>query len=117
MARACGREVPVGCFVDAHCGWVPVARVDAGWVRAGLVGVMGGCAGESCREVGEAQLVHGVPDSCVGGCGWAHAVVVGGGGVQVAYDDGGCQEGESAVSQAQGVQEVLGLLPEWDVRE
>ena len=46
-----------------------------------LVGVMGGCAGESCREVGEAQLVHGVPDSCVGGCGWAGAVVVGGGGI------------------------------------
>ena len=43
--------------------------------------LMGGCAGESCREVGEARLVHGVPDSCVGGCGWAGAVVVGGGGV------------------------------------
>ena len=48
---------------------------------AGLVGVMGGCAGEPCREVGEAQLVHGVPDSYVGGCGWAGAVVVGGSGV------------------------------------
>ena len=29
----------------------------------------------------------------------------------------GAREGESAVRQAQGVQEVLGLLPEWDVRE
>ena len=81
MARACGREVAVGCFVDAHRGWVPVAPVDAGWVGAGLVGLMGGCAGESCREVREAQLVHGVPDSFVDGCGWAGAVVVGGGGV------------------------------------
>ena len=81
MARACGWEVPVGCLVDAHRGWVPVARVNAGWVGAGLVGVMGGCAGESCREIGEAKLVHGVPDSHVGGCGWAGAVVVGGGGV------------------------------------
>ena len=42
---------------------------------------MGGRAGESCRDVGEAQLVHGVPDSYVGGCGWAVAVVVGEGGV------------------------------------
>ena len=78
MARACGLEVPVGCFMDAHCGWT---RVDAGWVGAGLVGVTGGCGGESCREVGGAQLVHGVPDSYVGGCGWAGAVVVGAGGV------------------------------------
>ena len=81
MARACGREVPVGCFVDAHCGWVPVARVDAGWVGAGLAGVMGGCAGESCCEVGEASVGAWRADSCVGGCGWAGAVVVGGGGV------------------------------------
>ena len=81
MARACGREVPVGCLVDTYCGWVPVARVDAGGVGAGLAGVMGGCAGEPCREVGEAQLVHGVPNGYVGGCGWAGAVVVGGGGV------------------------------------
>ena len=117
MARARGREVPVGRLVDAHRGRVPIARVDAGGVGAPLVGVMGGCAGESCREVGEAQLVHGVPDSYVGGCGWAGAVVVSGGGLQVAYDDGGCQEGVVAVRQAQGVQEVLGRLPEWDVRE
>ena len=48
MARASGREVPVGCLVDAHRGLVPVARVDAGGVGAGLVGVMGGCAGKSC---------------------------------------------------------------------
>ena len=71
MARARGRKVPVGCLVDAYCGWVPIACVDAGGVSAGLVGVMGGCAGEPCREVGEAQLVHGVPDSYVGGCWWA----------------------------------------------
>ena len=81
MARACGREVPVGCLVDAHRGWVPLARVDAGGVGAGLVGVMAGCAGESCPEVGEAQLVHGVPDSYVGGRRWAGPVIVGGGGV------------------------------------
>ena len=81
MARACGREVPVGCLVDAHRGSVPVAHVDAGRVGAGLVEVMGGCAGESCRKVGEAQLVHGVPDSYVGGCGWARAVVVDGRGI------------------------------------
>ena len=74
-------EVPVGCLVDAYRDWVPVARVDAGGFGAGLVGVMGGCAGESCLPVGEAQLVHGVPNSYVGGCGWAGAVVVGGGGV------------------------------------
>ena len=43
--------------MDAYCGWVPVARVDVGGVGAGLVGVMGGCAGESCREVGEAQFL------------------------------------------------------------
>ena len=41
--------------MDAHRGWVPVAHIDAEWVGAGLVGVMGGCAGESCREVGEGQ--------------------------------------------------------------
>ena len=67
VARARGREVPVGCLVDPHRGWVPVARVDAGGVGASLVGVMGGCAGESCCEVGEAQLVHGVSDGRVGG--------------------------------------------------
>ena len=117
MARARAQEVPVGRLVHAHRGWVPLARVNAGGVGAGLVGVMGGCAGESCREVGEAQLVYGVPDSYVEGCGWAGAVVVGGGGVLVAYDDGGCQEGEAAVRRAQGVQEVLRLLPEWEVRE
>ena len=81
MARARGRKVPVGCLVDAYCGWVPIARVDAGGVGAGLVRVMGGCAGKLCREVGEARLVHGVPDGYVGGSGWAGAVVVGGGGV------------------------------------
>ena len=81
MARARGREVPVGCVVEVYCGWVPVAHVDAGGVGAGLVGVIGGCAGEPCSEVGEAELVHGVPDSYGGGCGWAGAVVVGGGGV------------------------------------
>ena len=81
MARACGREVPVGCFVDAQRCWVPVAGVDAGWLGAGLVGVMRVCASETCRGVGEAQLVHGVPDSYVGGCRWAGAVVVVGGGV------------------------------------
>ena len=67
--------------MDAYCGWVLVARVDAGGVGAGLVGVMGGCAGRPCREVGEAQLVYGVPDGYVGGCGSASAVVVGEGGV------------------------------------
>ena len=46
MARACGWEVPVGCLVDAYRGRVPVARVDAGGVGAGLLGVVGGCAGE-----------------------------------------------------------------------
>ena len=76
MARARGQEVPVGCLVDAYCGLVPVAPVDAAGVCTSLVGVMGGCAGEPCREVGEDQLVHGVPDSYVGGCGWAGAVVV-----------------------------------------
>ena len=81
MARARGQEGPVGCLVDPCCGWVPVAPVNAGGLGAGLVGVMGGCAGEPCGEVGEAQLVHGVPDGYVGGCGWAGAVVVGGGGV------------------------------------
>ena len=80
MARTRGWEVPVGCLMDTHRGWVPIARVDAGGVGAGLVGVMGGCAGEPCREVGEAQLVQGVLDSYVGGCGWAGAVVVSGGG-------------------------------------
>ena len=81
MARACGREIPVGCLVDAHRGLVSVARVDARAVAAGLVGVMGGCAGEYCSEVGEAQLVYGVSDGHVGGCGWASAVVMGRGGV------------------------------------
>ena len=81
MARARGREVSVGCLVDEYCSWVPVARVDAGEVGASLVGVMGGCVSEPCGEIGEAQLVHGAPDSCVGCCGWAGAVVVGGGGV------------------------------------
>ena len=81
MACARGREVPVGCLVDAHHGWVPVARVNAGGVGAGFVRVMGGYAGEPCREVVEAQLVHGVPDSYVSGCGWDGAVVVGWGGV------------------------------------
>ena len=117
MARARGREVPVGCLVDAHRGWVSVARVDAGGVGAGLVGVMGGCAGESCSKVGEAELVHGASDGHVGGCGWVVAVVVGGGGVWVAYDDGGCQKGEAAVRKAQDVQEVLGFLSECDVHE
>ena len=126
MARAGGQEVPVGCLVDEHRGWVSVARVAAEGLGAGLVGVMGGCAGESCGEVGEARLMHGVPDSHVGGCEWAGAVVVGGGGVRVAYDDGVCQEpgsqgarceGEAAVHKAQGVQEVLHFLPKWDVRE
>ena len=79
--RAGGREVPVGCLVDAHHGWVPVAHVDAGGVGAGLEGVMGGCAGQSCGEVGPAKSVHGVSDGHVGGCGWAGAVVVGGGGI------------------------------------
>ena len=77
MARARWREVPVRCLVEVYCGWVPVARVDAGGVGAGLVGETGGCAGEPCCEVGEAQFVHGVPDGYVGGCGWAGAVVVG----------------------------------------
>ena len=117
VARARGREVPVGFLVDAYCGWVRVARVDAGGPGAGLVGLMGGCAGEPCCEVGEAQLVPGVPEGYVGGCGWAGAVDVRAGSVQVAYDDGGCQEGDAAVRQAQGVQEVLGLFPDWDVRE
>ena len=88
MARAHGREVPVGCLVDGYRGWVPVAHVDAGGLGAGLVGVVGGFAGESCCEVGEAQLVHGISDGNVGGSGWGSAVVVGGGGVYVAYDDG-----------------------------
>ena len=39
------------------------------------------------------------------------------GGVQVAYSDGGCQEGEAALCHAQRVQEVLGFLPEGDVRK
>ena len=117
MARGGGQEVPVGCLVDAHCGSVPVARVDAGGVGAGLVGVVGGCAAESCCEVWEAQLVHGFPDGNVGGCGWAGAVVIGGGGVQVANDDDGPQERETAVGQAQGVQEILGFLSEWEVCE
>ena len=76
MARARGREVPVGCLLDAYPGLVPVARVDAAGVAAGLVAVVGGCAGESCREVGEAQLVHGVPDGNVAGCGWAGVVFI-----------------------------------------
>ena len=76
VARARGREVPVGLLVDAHHGWVPVARVNAGGMGAGLVGVVKGCAGESCCEVGEAQLVHGVPGKYVGRCGWASWVVV-----------------------------------------
>ena len=59
-------------------------------VGAGLVRLVGGCVAESCCEVGEAQLVHGVSDSNVRGCGWADAVVVGRGGVQFAYDDRGC---------------------------
>ena len=81
MARVRGREVPVGCLVDAHRSWIPISRVDAGRVGAGLGGVMTGCAAESCCEGGEAQLVHGVADCHVGGCGWAGAVVVGGNGV------------------------------------
>ena len=52
-----GREVPVGCLVDAHRGCVQIARVDAGGMGAGHVAVVGRCADESCREVGEAQLV------------------------------------------------------------
>ena len=117
VAIAPRREVPVGCLVDTHRGWVPVARVNAEGRVASLVGGMGGSAGESCREVGDAQFVHGVLDSYVGCCGWAGAVVIGGGGVYVANDDGGCHKGEAAVRQAQGVKKVLGLLPEWDVRE
>ena len=81
MVRARGREVPAGCLVDGHRCWVPVAHVNAGGVGPGLVGVMGGCVREPCHEVSEAELVHGVPDRYVGGCGWASAVVVGGGGV------------------------------------
>ena len=54
MARPRRREVPVGCLVDAHRGWVPVARVNAGGADAGLLGLIGGFAGESCCEVGEA---------------------------------------------------------------
>ena len=80
MACAGGLGVPVGCLVDAYRGRVPLARVDAGGVGASLVEVVGGCAGESCYEVGGAQLVHGVSDGHVGGCGWADAVVVGGSG-------------------------------------
>ena len=60
MAPARGREVPIGCIVDMYRGWVPVARVDAGAVCAGLVGVREGSASESCCEVGEVHLVHGV---------------------------------------------------------
>ena len=63
MTPARGLEVPVGCLMDAHRRWVPVARVDAGGLGASLLGVMGGCAGEPGLEVSEAQLVHGVPDS------------------------------------------------------
>ena len=70
MARARGREVPVGCLLDRYPARVPVARVDAEGVGAGLVGILGACAGESCCEVGEAQLVDGVSDGHVGGCGW-----------------------------------------------
>ena len=81
-------------------------------VGAGGMGVVGGCAGESCCEVGEAQLVHGVPNRNVGGCGLAGTVVVLGGAVWVTNDDGGRQEGETAVCQAQGVQEILGFPPQ-----
>ena len=106
-----GAESRVGpCYTCARHG---------GCSRLGTVVWVGGCrlAGWPRVGVGEAPLVHGVLDGYVGGCGWAGAVVVGGGGVVVAPDDGGCQEGEAAVRQAQGVQEVLGLLPEWDVLE
>ena len=71
VAPACWREHPLGCFVDTHRGWVPVARVDGGGLGTGLVGVVGGCAGESCCEIGEAKLVHGIPDGNVRGCGLA----------------------------------------------
>ena len=43
-----------------------IARVNAGEVGAGRVGALGGCAGESCCEVGGAQVVHGVPDGHFG---------------------------------------------------
>ena len=81
MGRARGQEIPVGCLPDVPRGWIAVARVDAGGVGAGLVRVIGGLTGESCCEVSEAQLVHGVPGGHVGGCGWPSAVVVGAGGV------------------------------------
>ena len=101
--------------MDAHHGGVPVAHVNAGGVGAGLLGVVGGCAGESCCGVRVAQLVHGVPDDHVGGCGWAGTVVVGGG--QVAYDGGAHKEGEKAVYQAQCVQEIIVFLSKSEVRE
>ena len=41
MARARGLEVPIGCIVAVYCGRVPVARVNAGGVGAGLVGPNG----------------------------------------------------------------------------
>ena len=35
MARARGREVPVGCLVDVHRGWVPYhVSMREGWVLA-----------------------------------------------------------------------------------
>ena len=117
MTRACGREVPAGCLGDAHRGSVPVARVDAGGVGASLVGLVGGCAGESCFGVGESQLLHGARDGNHGRFGWAGAVIVGRNCVEVANDDGGRQKGETAVCQAEGVHEILGFLLAWEVRE
>ena len=69
MARVRGWNVPVGCLVNGHRGCVTVARLDAGGVAVGLVGLVGGCAGESRCEVDQALFVHGDADGNVGGCG------------------------------------------------
>ena len=81
MARGCGWEVRVACFVDAHRGQVPVSRVNAGFVGAGLVGRVGLCGGRSCCERCEAQLVRGFLHGTLGGCWCTCLIVVDGSGV------------------------------------
>ena len=80
-----------------------------------LVGEVGWSAFEVGRQVHEPQHSNGVADCVVLGSGLSSSVRLGGGGVHVADDDGGGEDGHLAVCLGQGLEEGLCRVAEGDV--
>ena len=114
MARGSQREGAVSGLRPDDGGGVAIPYIDAGGGGLCLVREVGWLAFEVGCQVHEPQHFNGVADSMVLGCRLSSSVRRDGGGVHVAYDDGGAEHDHLAVCFGPGLEEGFRGVAEGD---